>query len=777
MSVSITSFGAVADGTTDNHDAIQAALDYAQAHGQSVLIPRGTFAYSGTLTANGITVAGTGDGSVLKALDPNQESLILTGTGGALHDFQMQGNNSAGRLTTFESGMIWVHDATGYTIRDVHINGSASVGIVSEHSSSGSVLNNTIENTLADSIHNVNGSHHVTIQGNRIMRSGDDGISVVSYGDLPIVHDILIQGNTVLDNVWGRGLTVVGGRAVTIASNHVEGGSAGAAGIYVAAESEYGTLGVSDVTVRDNTLIDAGGVFSGHGAITVYNSQAGSAVITGVILDHNQIVAPRADGVLFVGGGRIQTSVTANTVYGIGHTLIQIAAADTAVTQSGNRLRAEADFVTPLVPAGGGFGSGRGTPVYLPSWISDASHPASGLASTFLAATSTAASLVGTAGNDQIRGIAGQADVQGLAGGAGDDVYVADLAGDRIIESAGAGIDTVVSSASTFQLAANVENLVIVATSAAAGIGNDSNNILIGNDLANRLDGGRGHDLLYGGAGGDSMIGGAGNDTYYVDNAADRAAEAANAGTDSVFAAVSYTLAANVERLTLTGTADIAAIGNNNANNVLVGNAGHNRLDGRAGADIMAGGGGDDLYYVDDANDAVKEATNAGADRVFASASFILPANVERLYLTGAAALDAGGNAMDNVLVGNAAANVLDGGRGLDILSGGDGGDRFRYSRASDGGDIIRDFSTSQGDKIAFVSANFGNLSPGALSPTLLRASSTGAATSTAQRFLFNTTTGVLTYDANGSGQGGAVTIATLNVRSLSAADIAIVAS
>ncbi|HYW57028.1 MAG TPA: putative Ig domain-containing protein, partial [Polaromonas sp.] len=174
-------------------------------------------------------------------------------------------------------------------------------------------------------------------------------------------------------------------------------------------------------------------------------------------------------------------------------------------------------------------------------------------------------------------------------------------------------------------------------TSFSLDIANSVNGTVVGDTLTGTtgrdyLYGLEGNDTLNGGAGADTMLGGAGNDIYTVENAADSVIELTNEGTDTVKAAVSYSLAENVENLTLTGTAAINGTGNalnntlvgNTAANTLSGGAGNDTLNGGLGADTMAGGLGDDTYYVDNASDSVVEAAAEGTDRVISSISYTL---------------------------------------------------------------------------------------------------------------------------------------------------------
>lgn len=349
------------------------------------------------------------------------------------------------------------------------------------------------------------------------------------------------------------------------------------------------------------------------------------------------------------------------------------------------------------------------------------------------------------------------ADADTMAGGKGDDTYSVDFATDVVSETGTTtnGTDLVKSRVTYTISDVDVENLTLTGalgadtdTDAINGTGNASGNTITGNAGTNKLFGmggvdtlvgGAGTDTLDGGTGADSMTGGNDSDTYVVDNTSDTITETQANVTDQVNASADYTLATNVENLTLTNTLAIDGTGNASANvltgngaiNVLTGLDGADTLDGKAGADTLIGGNGNDTYTVDNASDSVDETTgvstgsggdneaatasiDATKDTVNASVSFAISDEfIENLTLKGSGAINATGNSSANILTGNSGNNVLDGaegndqlfgGLGKDTMTGGDGADVFLYGLVTESGsinfDVITDFSQGGADKI-----------------------------------------------------------------------------
>ena len=342
--------------------------------------------------------------------------------------------------------------------------------------------------------------------------------------------------------------------------------------------------------------------------------------------------------------------------------------------------------------------------------------------------------IIGNSGNNILDGKAG-ADT--LIGGLGNDTYILDNPNDVVAEGPDGGIDTIQIAYNNTTTAsieinldegiyANIENVIVKGTGLFSFIGDEENNFLAGNASVNTIVGNGGDDVLDGGVGADSMQGGSGNDTYFVDNSNDKVEETDNIPSgpelgrglelgdtiDKVVASINYLLLDYVEDLTLTGAALIGT--GNELDNILVGNVGANKLmglvgtdtlDGGGGADTLEGGADDDTYHVDNIGDKIVEAAEAGTDdAVRSSVNYTLAANVEHLTLTGSAAINAFGNALDNTISGNSGSNVIDGAVGNDVLDGGAGNDIYLFTSADHHGQAeIADLGVSGIDEVRFA--------------------------------------------------------------------------
>ncbi|ALA57586.1 calcium-binding protein [Nitrospira moscoviensis] len=295
-----------------------------------------------------------------------------------------------------------------------------------------------------------------------------------------------------------------------------------------------------------------------------------------------------------------------------------------------------------------------------------------------LVGTSSDDRLLGLSGNDELSGLAGNDQLDGgtgadlLAGGSEDDTYIVDDPGDVVTELANEGVDTVLSSV-TCTLEVHVENLTLTGTAAINGTGNELDNVLTGNSFANVLTGGQGNDT-------------------YIAGAEDTVVEASSEGTDTIHTNANTTLGANVENLSLVGSAPLVGTGN----------ALDNVLQADGSISVLAGGAGNDTYLIGpNGDDILVETASGGIDTVIAAHDYRLPANIENLTLLdpripdfasfslipyGASekAVAGFGNNLANILTGGRANNVLDGGLGADTLIGGAGDDTYLVDNGGD---------------------------------------------------------------------------------------------
>ncbi len=409
---------------------------------------------------------------------------------------------------------------------------------------------------------------------------------------------------------------------------------------------------------------------------------------------------------------------------------------------------------------------------------------ATGTAAIDLTGNGFSQRIIGNAGTNVLRSGGGGADT--LEGLGGDDIYQVSNSADVVLELAGQGGNDRLYSTVSYALRRDAEIELLSASSHTATTALN----LTGNALAQAIFGNAGANLLDDGGFGaaDILTGLGGDDSYVVRNAGTQVVETAGqglgqglgqGGADRVFAALSFTLAADagiefLQTTSATGTGAINLTGNALAQ-AIFGNAGANVLDdgggpGAAAADTLTGLGGNDTYLVRNAGSRVVEGSTQGtADRVLASVSYVLAADagievLQTLSAAGTGTINLTGNGFSQRIIGNAGANRIDGKGGKDILTGGAGADRFVFATALGSAHVavITDYSVAD-DTIWLDDALFTGLTPGTLAVSAFGANATGLAGDASDRLIYDTDTGALWYDRDGTGAGNRLRIALLD--------------
>jgi Ca2+-binding RTX toxin-like protein len=189
-----------------------------------------------------------------------------------------------------------------------------------------------------------------------------------------------------------------------------------------------------------------------------------------------------------------------------------------------------------------------------------------------------------------------------------------------------------------------------------------------------------------------------------------------------------------------------------NGDDTISGGAGNDNISAMGGDDIVSGQGGNDVISGGGGRDTLSG--DAGADTLSGDAG--------RDTLNGGADNDVlFGGADADKLNGGTGNDQLFGGAGLDALTGGGGADLFVFDAPSGtSADRVRDF-VSGTDKLAVRGSDYA-LAAGALPDASYFALSAAAADVDHGRFLYDPTTAVLAWDADGHAATANVTIATL---------------
>lgn len=373
----------------------------------------------------------------------------------------------------------------------------------------------------------------------------------------------------------------------------------------------------------------------------------------------------------------------------------------------------------------------------------------------------------GTVGVDTLTGNAsanvldGKENADTMIGGLGDDTYYVDNLKDIVTEATNSGNDTVIITMNT----GYTGNFTNIETVYGSG-GNDS--VTLGTaQIAGKID-------LAGGT--DKLTLALGTNTLSVMNVE---SIIGNTGADTIALGTLLTssnvidLGAGTDKLTLsdgTNTATLkyieTIIGGSGADTITLATA-------QTVGTIDLGNGIDTLILANGTNNLTVSNVEiiiggTGADTITITSE----SSVATTINTGS------GN---DILTGGSGNDTLNGGYGNDKLTGGTGNDIFVFNSAlssSYNRDTIIDFTRGE-DIIQLENSVFTKLiTSGILSANNFIANSTGKAVDSNDYMVYNTTSGVLSYDADGSGFGGAIQIALIGSTvhsTLSAADFTVI--
>lgn len=309
-------FGAKGDGITDDTDAIQKSIN-SLASGDTLMFTSGkTYAYSKTSTyyypgwnltvgRPNVRITG-GSGATLLATSELTSAFAIKANNVTVDNLVFKTASTTKRWAEYEKMGLRLGTHSGIVVTDVTVDGPGAAGVYVGGSSQFSLTRVNVKNTRSDGIHISEGSHDGVLSDCSVTNSGDDGFAIVSYkNDANDVYNIVNNNPKFFGQTHGRGFSVVGGHNITV--NNVYAKSSDAAGIYVAAESEWNTYPVSNV-VFDGGVINNANMNTSvdHGGILVYNSQSGT-VNTDVVFKNlkiydTRISASRNIGVINNGG-------------------------------------------------------------------------------------------------------------------------------------------------------------------------------------------------------------------------------------------------------------------------------------------------------------------------------------------------------------------------------------------------------------------------------------------------------------------------------------------
>lgn len=544
----------------------------------------------GTSGARTQVLAGTGDTTIYGGLGVDYlqggagNNVIYAGDGGT---------DDAPTQVLAGSGNTTIYGGAGTAILQGGAGNSTLVaGVGNETLLGGSGRNTFVINSGFRNI--AIGSASPTSYGNVLQFAGD-----ITPDQLNVAAGLDSNGNPVLQIVAGGSITVGGGVQHFISGVQFGDGPLLSEAVFLRqvgalSDTLAGADGSLFFNVDDNAQVVAG---SGQDSISSWGN---NATLIGGSGD-DEIFAEGSNDLLQGGSGNDTL-----TAYGVGDTLIGGSGSTTLVAYGPLQTLISGTGTTKFEIHDAGA-----TIIELSASNSDSVEAAVSytlpdnlaaltlLGSAALVATGNSldnvitgnagnSTLVAGSGNDTL--IAGSG-ITTMIGGSGNDTFVVNNSSD-VIEAWNGG--TVLSSVS-YALSVGLSNLMLTGSADLFATGNDGAGTLTGNAGRDTLIAGDGDETLVAGSGLATMVGGAGHNTFVVNNSADVIVAQSDALSNVVRSSADYVIAENVTMLTLVGSADLTATGNDQ-DNTIVGNSGNDTLIAGTGNETLVGGAGRNTF-------------------------------------------------------------------------------------------------------------------------------------------------------------------------------------
>lgn len=189
IDITNTAYGALGDGSDDT-TKIQAAID-AMSAGDTLFIPRGTYAYTNLIFAdNDITILGEGKGSILKqqaAMASAGTAILISGLSGVtIRDFVLDGNS---QNQTEELKQLVINAASdGVTIDNVTIKNALGIGLDMQGASTNINISNSFFTNCKYNAWTASTASNIRISNCKFTESLNDGLFFVHATNVKVVN-------------------------------------------------------------------------------------------------------------------------------------------------------------------------------------------------------------------------------------------------------------------------------------------------------------------------------------------------------------------------------------------------------------------------------------------------------------------------------------------------------------------------------------------------------------------------------------------------------------